>query len=60
MNDNLISSSRVIRVKKNNFIGFGWEIDQVNTTPNGSIVTHTSNYVKLECAQRNADEPGLF
>jgi hypothetical protein len=57
---NLIASSKVIRVKKNNFIGEGWEKDQVNTVSgSGNITSPSTNYVDIECAPKNIQEPGL-
>jgi hypothetical protein len=59
MNENLIPSSNVVRVTKNNFIGHGWEKDQVMVVNGSNITSPETDFVRIECAERNTNEPGL-
>ena len=54
----LIATSKIKKVKTANFIGFGWEKDQVNydltdLTGKRTITMPSTNYVDLECGPNN-------
>ena len=64
MSKPLFATCKIKKVTKANFIGFGWEKDQVNIDPldptgKKTITTANTNYVDLVCGPKNHTEPHI-